>query len=248
MRRIPALSGWGPPRYRTWVTLQSTTHMELFVPHSLNFFMTRKEKKIPGCVSWKQRPILEHVNGQCSPQCQRGLIVPCHLKHGCGLVLVPKSDHWPVFIKSSDTTTHMYPDCTLISSSFYFHSSSFCCSTMSPSFLTKSEHGMSSWHWTPRSRVSVDSTLSKDNMGQRFPLTGRLRPCWGSPPDGEQTKKSWLKTAPRIHSPVVRDMSLKSTVSQYRWEKQEPTVVEVHIPAPEADVACSAESKACYQE
>lgn len=39
-------------------------------------------------------------------------------------------------------------------------------------------------------RLSVDSTLSKDNTRQRFPLTGRRRPCWGSLSDGRRAEKS----------------------------------------------------------
>lgn len=81
---------------------------------------------------------------------------------------------------------------------------------------------MSSWHWTPCSWVSVDSTLSKDNMGQRFPLTGRLRPCWGSLPDGEQTEKSCLKTSGKIHSTPLCDMPPWSIVGQYKG-KTRPT-------------------------
>lgn len=38
--------------------------------------------------------------------------------------------------------------------------------------------------------LSVDSTLSKDNTHQRFPLTGRRRPCWGSLSNGRRSKKS----------------------------------------------------------
>lgn len=37
MRWIPALSGWGPIHNRTWVTVQSTAHMDFFVPHSPSF-------------------------------------------------------------------------------------------------------------------------------------------------------------------------------------------------------------------
>lgn len=114
---------------------------------------------------------------------------------------------------------------------------------MSPSFLSNSEPGMSSWHWTPCSAwVSVDSTLSKDNTGQRFPLTGRLRPCWGSPPDGEQTKKSWLKTSTEIHSTVLCDMPSRSIVSYYRWEKQGPAMCTLNTLREnrEPDTGCSA--------
>lgn len=77
-----------------------------------------------------------------------------------------------------------------------FNSSLFHYCTTSSSFLSNSLHGMWSWHWTPCSWVSVDSTLSKDNMGKRFPLTGRQRPCWGILPDGEQTKMSLLRCIP----------------------------------------------------
>lgn len=37
IRWIPALSGWGPIHNRTWVTVQSTAHMDFFVPHSPSF-------------------------------------------------------------------------------------------------------------------------------------------------------------------------------------------------------------------
>lgn len=77
MRWIPALSGWGPPHYRTWVTLQSTTHMELFVPHSLRF-MTKK--KNPCCVSYKKM-----ANFGPSPQNAHHVPLCVLFKHVCGL-------------------------------------------------------------------------------------------------------------------------------------------------------------------
>lgn len=69
MRWIPALSGWGPPRYRTWVTLQPRAHMELFVPHSLSF-MT---KTPPRAVSAENAPspIISLVSSQCQKSASR---------------------------------------------------------------------------------------------------------------------------------------------------------------------------------
>lgn len=149
----------------------------------------------------------------------------------CSKNVFNELQHWSVFL-SQITRQETFPVCynsidgPLISSTGFFNSSSFWCSTMSPSVLSNSEPRMSSWHWTPCSWVFVDSTLSKDNTGQRFPLTGRLRPCWGSLPDGKQTKKSWLKTSTKIHSTVLCDMPSRSIVSYYGWEKQGPALWE----------------------
>lgn len=72
-----------------------------------------------------------------------------------------------------------------------------------------SKSGTSCWHWTPCSWVSVDSTLSKDNMGQTFPLPGRLRPCWGSRTDGEEMNKCWLKASTQIYSSFFFNAKIK---------------------------------------